>query len=185
MLNKEREYFWDKHKLFSNNKIYKVFVETSTSLSKLIEFWNHADKDLDKYYTYEISQTELFNCFYKNWESCIANNQDFIDLNGYISYLQQWSISSKYSDFEVQMRISSLIKLANSHHDLILLNSYSTLADVESIFVLPYKIDRQKYEFEERLNDVLARTLYNYQLTLNWSHSVDDETMKIIGKYYL
>lgn len=69
-------------------------------------------------------------------------------------------------------------------HDLTLLSVFSTLCDVENIFVLPYKIDKQKYEFEEKLKDALAQTLYHYQLTLNYGAELDNATVQIIGNLY-
>ena len=181
---REREYFCDKSKYFSVNKIYQKFCKINDSLNKLIDFWNQADAELEEYYQYKINQSNLFDRLFEIFESTLSNSQDFSELQSYVSYLYSWVAPTKYSDFEVQMRITSLIKLTNAYHDIILLNAYSTLSDVESIFVLPYKIDRQKYEFEERLNDVLAQSLYNYQLTLDCGLTTDENTHKIIGKYY-
>ena len=173
-------YFSDRYSLFSENKIYHHFIEENQILKSLKKFSENADKHLKAFYSYNSDFKELFSDIYT------AANEEFSDISElenlieYSEFTANFEFTCKYTCVEAQLHLRSLINLANIYHDLFLLNSFSTLSDVESIFVLPYRIDRQKYDFEDRLKEILAQSIYYYQLTLTSTKEIPDSTQKII-----
>jgi hypothetical protein len=97
-----------------------------------------------------------------------------------IHFTSTSNVGQTYTHPVVQIFLKSIIYQSKVTHDLLLLKEFSTLTDVENIFVLPYKIDKQKYEFSDGLKDILAQSLYNYQLTLTTKGVIDESVQTII-----
>lgn len=135
-----------------------------------------------QYYIYDLPAAEIFIEINKIASESLESSTSTQQLLEHCSYLASLPVGVEYSNSMTQLHLTALIHLINSYHDLFLLNSFSTLSDVESIFVLPYKIDRQKYDFEEKVKDALAQSLYQYQLTLSTQFLQDPATIQLISK---
>ena len=146
----------------------------------LKSFSSKADLLLESFYHYDIPCNKFFTDIHKLAMEELSNIEELQNLIDYCSFLTEQTFPDMYSLAEAQLHLRSLINLVNIYHDLFLLNSFSTLSDVENIFVLPYKIDRQKYEFEDKLKDILAESIYQYQLTLTSSKEVSGSVQEII-----
>lgn len=180
----DQKYFCSRYRIFSDNQAYQEFCLNNDVLTRLVKFSKAADEELSKFYGYQILPEELFASLLSIATNTISDCESLRQLQEQCEYLSHQTYTPKYSNPEMQLMIRSLINMTHVFHDLTLLSVFSTLADVENIFVLPYKIDKQKYEFEEKLKDVLAQTLYHYQLTLNYGAEVDNATLLIIGKLW-
>jgi hypothetical protein len=174
--------FSTKFEQLSKSAVYSDFLQTDERMKALVDFSAQADEALESFYAYENSPSDLFAAFKTISDLIFPALDDISEIPAYVTHIASLTLSSKYSDPEISILITSLVNMVHAKHDLILLHIYSTLDDVERIFMLPYEIDRQKYTFKNQVKSTLAIALFNYQLTLEDNISENSEIREIISE---
>ncbi|CAI2366578.1 unnamed protein product [Moneuplotes crassus] len=177
--NKNKAYFTDMSEVFENNKYYKSFMEKSPLMNGLDTFSQKCDEHLRSFYEYDTNFGALFEKVHETASDVLKEVEECQHLIEHCKFLKETGFTQTYTSIEGQLHLKGLLNLVEIYHDMSLLNSFSTLSDVESIFVLPYKIDRQKYDFGDKVNEILSQSIYYYQLTLVSTPSA--ETEKVIA----
>lgn len=169
-------YFSDRLNTFSDNKDYIKASKEDEVLIQLHTFSKHADEELEKYYRYHTTPSDLFNSLLTLSKTHLTH--PFSTLHTLLTTTT--CPTPEYSNPSTSLTLTTIINCMNSTHATYLLHNFSTLSDIETLFTLPYKIDFQKHEFNEKLKDILALALFNFQLT--YMRGQDEQHASLIGK---